>query len=241
MHVPPSLSTFSHAPIDVLAQAETCDSTVKFNEGTTVTHPHTAHLRKREARPCEIHHALIWCSNCVRRFLRDRQSDVPEASDCRACIRHAYDGWGSCASFASSELREAGGSNQGSEKRRTRTMILGSKSLTVNDREKLLLEPSRRRSRRLQEKSREISPDASEDKGGERLPRRGPASGALPEPYPHYLSEASGITHQDSTLLQAHLSVALIKQAPSSLATRRFATRFATRQSVRHASAKIFQ
>ena len=31
---------------------------------------------KRETRTYEIHDALVWCTNSVRRFLRDRQSDV---------------------------------------------------------------------------------------------------------------------------------------------------------------------
>ena len=35
-----------------------------------------ARLHERATRIYEIHHALVWCSNSVRRFLRDRQSDV---------------------------------------------------------------------------------------------------------------------------------------------------------------------
>ena len=35
-----------------------------------------AHLHERETRTYESHHALVWCTNSVRRFLSDRPSDV---------------------------------------------------------------------------------------------------------------------------------------------------------------------
>ena len=35
-----------------------------------------ARLHERETRTCEILHILIWCTSSVRRFFRDRQSDV---------------------------------------------------------------------------------------------------------------------------------------------------------------------
>ena len=38
--------------------------------------PPMSHLHKGETHPCKIHHALIWCSNGVRKFLRDRRCGV---------------------------------------------------------------------------------------------------------------------------------------------------------------------